>query len=109
MAAFEMSSTRIFLNKEGQLVISMPNSGYEPTEEDVELKEVGGLDIRMRPNEVVIAEVKLMSLSENPYLKVCRPVFMVADPITGRLRSVKKIEFTDGDIWENQCVVPQGT
>ena len=106
--------TKVFM-KDEQAVIALPGSGYEPGADEVEIHNIAAIDLRIRSNEIVVATIKLIAISEKPLL-VGKPKFVVditglsamdgyrefhvGDPLSDKVKQVKKIEFMDGSIWE---------
>ena len=63
-------------------------------------RSVSAVDIRIRPHALVMAHVSLL-LSEVD-LDGIKSIFTLSDPKTGIMKQVKKVEFTDGTIWETK-------
>ena len=90
--------TKVFIKGE-QVAIILPGSKYDPGPDEVEIHNIGAIDLRIRPNEVVIANIQLLGIFDNSLL-IGKPVFYVGDPLSDEVKQVKKIEFSDGTIWE---------
>lgn len=63
------------------------------------LEGVRAIDVRIRPNEVIRATLEIAG----EFCGEAQSDFVVLHPVTGDLRSVKRIEFADGTIWEPEA------
>ncbi len=61
------------------------------------IKGVSSIDIRIRPNEATLATLGIWGA----FLGEAKAEFKISDPVTGDLKSVKRIEFTDGTVWND--------
>jgi hypothetical protein len=61
------------------------------------IKGIGGVEISIRPDDVVRAKLEIC-MSKLKLSGV--PTFMVADPRTGKMKPVAKIEFADGTVFD---------
>jgi hypothetical protein len=77
--------------------VSATGAGTKVTTMDGhEIKGIAAIDLRIRPNEPTQATLGIWCA----FLGEARSDFVVTDPETGDLRSVKRIEFTDGGSWD---------
>lgn len=106
--------TKVFM-KDKQVVIALPGSGYEPGADEAEIHNIAAIDIRIRPDEIVSAAIKLVAISEKVLLagepkfvidvtglnaKDGYRKFHIGNPLSDEVKQVKKIEFADGSTWE---------
>jgi hypothetical protein len=61
------------------------------------IKGIGGAEISIRPDDVVKVKLEIC-LSKLNLSGV--PTFMVADPRTGKMKPVVRIEFADGTVFD---------
>ena len=92
------SGTKVFI-KGDQVAIILPGSEYDPGPEEVEIHNIGAIDLKIKPNEIIIANIQLLGIFDTSHL-IAKPVFYVGDPLSDEVKQVKKIEFSDGTIWE---------
>lgn len=92
------SGTKVFIKGE-QVTIVLPGSEYDPGLDEVEIHNIAAIDLRIRPNEVVVANIQLLGIFDDSPL-MGKPVFYVGSPLSNEVKQVKKIEFMDGTIWE---------
>lgn len=57
---------------------------------------VTAVDIRVRPDEAVTAELEI---AMHDVSVVAEPRWFVVNPATGRMEQVRRIEFANGDAW----------
>jgi len=92
--------TTIYL-KDGETLIVVPSDQeYIPNENETEIKGVRAIDIRLRPDEAITAEVEIYSHLET--MKGVTPVFYVTNPHDGETKEVREIKFKDGTIWRHK-------
>jgi hypothetical protein len=77
--------------------VHMPNM-YECTDEDGNpMHGISAADIRLRPDEIATATIKLFM----EWLDIeVKPAFHMQHPVTGEDKQIREIIYTDGTRWE---------
>lgn len=97
MAVMTAIGTRIFRDKDGLVLIVPPNVDFETDLE--EIKNVVSIDIHMRVDAVLSADVELhVNLSRSI---VAVPLFLLTEFHPDRKPvPIKRVIYEDGEVWE---------
>lgn len=61
------------------------------------VRGVYAVDIRIRPDEIVTADIEIAAIDVST---VAEPRWLVINPATGSSEIVRRIEFANGDVWD---------
>ena len=90
--------TRVFVNKDGQLIVVLPNQKYEPKDGDIEItKSVFQADINIPVDDFISVTLRTHCTVIQPIEITRSHYFIIAvDPLTKQEKTIKQIEFFDG-------------